>query len=96
MEYTVQEEVYSMQVLCNLAMEIQQMDETERLKTLARLVEKETVGKNKNNFWLWITKTLLTKQDIISQTLRTCFEDSTQFCYQLERRNHLREQEKTA
>ncbi len=59
----------SMQILRGLAMEIQDMDETQRLKTLEWAVQKETRGEG-NRFWLVIAKVLLARPDLIPRALQ--------------------------
>ena len=59
----------SMQILRGLAMEIQDMDETQRLKTLEWAVQKETRGEG-SRFWLIIAKVLLARPDLIPRALQ--------------------------
>jgi hypothetical protein len=58
----------SMRVLKGLALEIQHMDEQERLKTLERIVRLEAEGKG-NRFWLLVAKCLLAKPELLPKAL---------------------------
>lgn len=58
----------SMKALKNLALEIKDMDERERLKTLEHIVRLETEGKG-NRFWLLIVKRLLAKPELLPKAL---------------------------
>jgi hypothetical protein len=58
----------SMRILKGVALEIQDMDEQERLKTLEQVVRLEAEGKG-NRFWLLIVKCLLAKPELLSKAL---------------------------
>jgi hypothetical protein len=58
----------SMKILKCVALEIQDMDDVERLKTLEKVVRLEAEGKG-NRFWLLIVKCLLAKPELIAKAL---------------------------
>jgi len=58
----------TVEILRGLALEIQDMDEMERLQTLGWVAQMEAEEKG-NIFWLMITKYLLVKPEIIPQAL---------------------------
>lgn len=57
-----------MDALKNLALEIKDMDEKERLNTLEEIVRLETEGKG-NRFWLLIVKCLLAKPESLPKAI---------------------------
>ena len=63
------DEQQSMQILHGLALELQAMDELQRLKTLKWVVQKESRGEG-NRFWLVIVKFLLARPELISKALQ--------------------------
>ncbi len=76
----MQENNYShqecMEVLKNLALEIKDMGEGERLITLEDIVRLEAEGKG-NRFWLLIIKYLLVKPEGLSKALNLAEEELT-------------------
>ena len=59
----------SMHTLKELALEISEMDEYERLKTLEWVIKLEVEGKG-NRFWILIVKCLLGKPELLSSAIK--------------------------
>ena len=62
------EEQESMRILRGLALELQYMDDSQRLKTLKWVVQKETAREG-NRLWLIIVKILLVRPELIPRAL---------------------------